>query len=306
MYRLLPAILFAIVVTPSVCISGPLADDSSEPERLRVFVSIPPQASFVDRVGGERVSIEVLVRPGRSPATYEPTPRQMVALDSADIYFRIGVPFETRLTEKIRIDHGDLRIVDMHLGVQRADRSSEEHRGQREDAPGRHSEIDPHVWLDPGLVRVMIEGVAAELTALRPEFASEFEANLTRFQAELDSLNRRIADLLKPYKGQAMYVFHPAYGHFAEAYGLRQVAVEVGGKEPNARQVAQLIDQARSDGAKVIFVQPEFSEKTARTVTDAIEGEVVPLDPLAEDYVSNLWHMAVTIAEAFDARRSEL
>ena len=106
-------------------------------------------------------------------------------------------------------------------------------------------------------------------------------------------------------KGRDLFVFHPAYGYFARQYGLTQVAVETGGRQPSARHLAELIDRARARDVRVIFVQPQFARHSARAVADAIGGAVVPLDPLAEDYLGNLEQMASTVESALQRQARE-
>ncbi len=255
-------------------------------KKLDVFVSIPPQAYFVERIGNPHVTVHVLVKPGQSPATFEPTPKQMAQLSQADVYFRIGLPFESKLLSKIQATVGGLRIVDIRKGV-----------------PLRHVEgshgkgtVDPHIWLSPKLAKKQAETICEELCRLDSEHEAEYQKNLAALHHALDSLDSAIARALAPLKGRKFYVFHPSYGYFADAYGLKQVAVEVEGKEPSARQLAHLIEQAQADGVKVVFVQPQFSSKSAQALAEAIGGVVVPLDPLAYDYLENLREMADKIS----------
>ena len=144
-------------------------------------------------------------------------------------------------------------------------------------------------------VQVMICDTLAELD---PDHADTYRRNLAAFDADLDRVHAQIAEALAPLKGQAIFVFHPAFGYFADAYGLKQIPVEIGGKEPTARQLAGLIDRAKAAGVKVIFVQPQFSQKSAGAVAAAIDGVVVPLDDLARDYLMNLENVAAKVKVA--------
>jgi zinc transport system substrate-binding protein len=135
------------------------------------------------------------------------------------------------------------------------------------------------------------------LKKLDPQHARQYDRNLRAFLADLDKLNAKIADALAPMKGQTFFVFHPALGYFADAYGLKQQAVEIEGKSPSAKQLGKLIDLARAKGAKVIFVEPQFPSRSARRVAKAIGGVVVPIDPLAEDYMKNLAAIAEKIGK---------
>jgi zinc transport system substrate-binding protein len=265
---------------------------------MRVAVSILPQSYFVERIGGDLVTVDVLVGPGRSPATYEPTPKQMADLGSADLLVTSGVPFERSLLAKLTEILPELAIVDGLTGIELQPMPDHhDHAGGGESHD--HGLLDPHFWLDPQLVKVHAGIICDELVRRAPDDAEELRANLAELVAELDAVDTRIADQLAPYKGRAMLVFHPAYGYFARRYGLHQVAVETGGKEPSARQLAQLIEQVRETGTTVIFAQPQYSTRSAEVVAEAIGGAVVPLDPLAPDYLANLELMAGRVAEAF-------
>lgn len=271
---------------------------------LRVFVSILPQAYFVERVGGDHVTVDVLIGPGQSPTTYAPTPQQMARLGEAQVYFRIGVPFEDSLLKRISTVSKPLRVVDLRDGVQlREMEDPHEHDSHATDAGdgrerGGGPRSDPHVWLDPMRVKIMARTICEEFGRLDPAHAPVFSSNLEAFGEQLEAADRRIAKILAPFRGRRFYVFHPSYGYFAERYGLQQVAVETGGKQPSARELGATIEKARTDGVKVIFIQPQFSKSAAEAVAGAVGGTVEPLDPLARDYVANLGAMAARIAAA--------
>jgi zinc transport system substrate-binding protein len=249
---------------------------------ISAFVSILPQAYFVERIGGKHVDVTVLVGPGRSPATYEPTPKQMARLGRSQLYFRIGTPFERGFIDKISRTFTNLTIIDTRKGVTL--RYFKQSQGL--EVP------DPHIWLDPKRVKIQAETISKVLKETDPAHADEFEKNLKAFQADLDRVDMKIAGILAPLKGGKIYVFHPAFGYFAESYGLTQVAVEIEGKEPSPKQLSRLINMAKKEEVRVIFVQPQYATKEARTVARAIGGVVVPINPLPRNYLKNLEDMA--------------
>ncbi len=308
------------------CHRGTVSKDGND-GRLNVFVSIPPQKTFVERVGGDRVAVSVLLAPGQSPATYDPTAKDIVRLSAADVYFRIGVPFEKQVVGKIDESIQGLRIVDTRAGL--PTRSGDPHHDCRHapaegaassqattsdtslgEGPAGHGDhdhhhqhdLDPHVWMDPHLVKRQVETIRRALTDLDPDGQAEYESNAERFTEELDAVDAEIRERLRPVRGGEFYVFHPCLGYFADAYGLRQQAIEVGGKSPTAKQLSRLIDRAKRDGVQLIFVQPQFDRRCAEVVAREIGGAVVPLDPLAEDYIQNLKHIAKSIRHALDQR----
>ena len=244
----------------------------------------------MERIGGERVEVSVLVRPGGSPATYSPTPRQLAELSKAKLFVRVGVPFEEGFINKVRETYPKLKIVDQRDNVRLL-------KGVHDHV---HGESDPHIWLDPKRLVVQAQNIGKALVEEDPENIAEYNTNMLMLIAELKALDKKIGVVMAPYKGQTLLVYHPAYGYFADSYGLKQVAVEAGGKEPGGKNLAEFIDRAREMKAKVIFVQPQFSKKSARLVAEAIGGKVVAMDPLARDVISNLEKMARTVAGALE------
>lgn len=263
----------------------------AEEKKISAFVSILPQAEFVERVGGSHVDVQVLVGPGQSPATYEPSPQQMARLGEAQVLFRIGTPFEKRFIDKVGGLYKDLEVVDTRRGVPLR---YFERKGR--EVP------DPHIWLDPSLVSIQAANICESLSRLLPEKRHVFEKNLASFQEDLSKVDRRIAKVLAPLKGSKFYVFHPAFGYFGDRYGLTQVAVEIEGKEPTPRQLAGLIQQARDEGVRVIFVQPQYAKKHAETIAGEIGGAVVPMNPLPRNYLENLENMAELLRANLEER----
>jgi zinc transport system substrate-binding protein len=264
---------------------------------IGVFVSIPPMQYLANAVGGQRVRVEVLVQPGQDPHTYEPTPRQMSLLAQATVFFRVGIDFENALVPRLRESAPGLRIVDTREGITL--RPAEE--GDQAHGEGA---LDPHIWMSPLLARRQAQSIRDALIDLDPAGRGQYEQGYARLAAKLEALHAEITAALAPYRGRELFVYHPAFGYFADAYGLGQVAVETGGKEPSARQLARLIEQARQRHVRVIFVQPQFSQAAARAVADAIGGAVVPLDDLAADYVANLREVARRVAAGLSGASS--
>jgi zinc transport system substrate-binding protein len=272
-------------------------------QRMGVVVSILPQKYFVQRIASDRVQVSVLVPPGANPAVYEPTPAQMKALSQAAVYFTVGVPFERAWLPRIRSAFPELRIVatDREIHKRSLPRHVHEEEGQTVHShPEDHGGFpDPHVWLAPHLVGVQARAVFKALADLDPEHAGFYEANYKRFALDLVDLDlelqRRFRDV-----GQAnrFVVFHPSWGYFADAYGLKQLAIELEGKEARAPELKKLMDEARSLGVKALFVQPQFSKRSAGVVAQAVGAELVTLDPLAEDWAENLRAASRRIREA--------
>jgi len=269
----------------------PLPSESTGP--LNVTVSIVPQKYFVERVGGEHVAVSVMVGPGANPATYEPKPEQLTALSRAAAYFSIGVPFENVWLNRIAAVNSDMLMVDTIRGIERMPMAT-----YRQQDGGRNP--DPHVWLSPELVKVQARNIYEALVQLDPAHRDAYEANLDSFVADIDALEADISRALEGVETRKFMVFHPAWGYFARDFGLEQVPVEVGGQEPSAAELAELIAVAREEGIRVIFAQPEFSTRDAETIAGEIGGEVLLVSPLAPDWLDNLRRVSRTFAEALD------
>ena len=256
-----------------------------------VYVSIPPQAFLVEWLAGNLVHVDVMLPPGASPATYEPTPKQMVALDRSQIYLQIGAPFEAPVLAKVADLMPDLRVVDCRAGVTLETLGA---TGHSHDA----GVLDPHIWLDPQRMKLIAATTAKALQTLLPDEAPEIEDRLAALHKAIDDTDHRVADVLAPYTGNTMVVFHPAYGYFARRYGLIQMAVEVDGKTPSARRLASVVNELSDQPVRALFVQPQFSRSAAERVANALDCDLVELDPVAGDYLTNLEIMADRIAGA--------
>jgi zinc transport system substrate-binding protein len=276
-------------------------------EPIPVTVSIPPQKYFVERIGGNAVKVSVLVPPGANPATYEPKPSQMKALAVSRIYFAIGVPFErvwlkkiTAVNPKIRMLHTDRSIQKLKMAshVDPYGQIYEESSNLSHENSHLEKGLDPHIWLSPALVKKQALVISHALISVDPPHKKFYMENFKAFQADLDRLDAEIRAIFAR-KGRAneFLVFHPSWGYFAEAYGLKQVPIEVEGKEPHAAEMARLIKLAKEKGIKVIFVQPQFSTKRAEAIAKEIGARIVIADPLREDWIQNLRE----VAKKFDA-----
>lgn len=285
---------------PTILILGLMATALPASGQVKVFVTIQPLAYVVERIGGSNVSVYVLISPGQNYHVYEPTPRQLASLASCQVLFRVGTPMEDRLLEKIRGSGAVPVVVDTARGVElraMAERESQEHDGHGHEAGAE----DPHVWMSPANGRTMAANVCQGLKQIDPGNAAAYETGLDSLEKELSALDGRIHALLDPFKGRSIYVNHPAFGYFTDAYGLRQVSIEVEGKEPSARQLAALVSQARADGVKKLYVQRQFSKSSAETLAKEIGAETVYLDPLSGDYLNNLEEIARLIRKGFES-----
>ncbi len=257
-------------------------NNSNEETKPTVTVSIVPQKFFVDQIAGSWLNVNVMIPPGGSPATYEPTPLQMTNLSKSLVYFRIGhIIFEKAWMHKLTSIHPELKVVNTSEGI---DLIAEEAFGNEHiESSGhshRHEGYNPHIWLSPDLVKKQTQVICKTLCELYPEHAVEMNENLKRFFMQIDSVHSVLNENLKSAHGSSFIVYHPVWSYLAKDYGLKQIAIEHNGKEATADKMRQIIDFANENSIRIIFVQKEFSDDQAKSIANEINGSVAPLNPL--------------------------
>ena len=270
--------------------------------KLNVIVSILPEKYFVEQIAKDHARVTVMVPPGSSPHSYEPKASQMRAINDADLFFAIGVEFERAWLPRFLSQDPKLTIVDLSEAVRKIPMAPEqEHHEEKHQTRNEHGHdghgLDPHIWLSVRNVQKMAPLIEKALASKDPEHAAEYRKNLAAFEKSLQALDREISGILaKVPEGSAFMVFHPSWGYFARDYGLRQLPVEVEGKAPKPKQLMHLIDAAKREKIRAIFVQPEFSDKSARLLAQELGIPVLKLSPLSEEWSGNLLRLSRAIA----------
>lgn len=263
-----------------------------------IAVSILPQQYFLERIGGNRITSLVLVGPGQDPHSYNPTPKQMVSLSSAKAWILSAVDFEIGLKPKIASQYPDLLIVDGTEGVVFRKLDSHVH-ASTDGAQGElDGSFDRHTWLGSGPAKIMAGHIRDVLVRLDPTYKDFYEANYRNLIAEIDSVYGNLRIELFPLSGKKVLVFHPSFGYFLDEFSMIQEAIETGGKEPSAKSLASMIEEAKKDKPSAIFVQAQFPVSAAKTVADSVGAEVVFLDPLSPDWLSNIKYIGASLEKA--------
>lgn len=271
-----------------LCVNALLAE-------VNVVTTIIPQKVFVEKIGGDYVNVQSMVPRGVAPPGYEPKPQQMVSVSKADVYFRIGTKFEEAWLSKIKAQNKEMPIKKMHEGVTLLTLGAHKHGDNHE---AQQERIDPHSWMSPGAVKIMAKNILNELKHLDSANTKSYEKNHDAFLKEVEETDQKIKNILKDVpKGTPFMVFHPAFGYFAHEYGLKQMAIEVEGKEPKPKTLTRLFEKAKQEGIKTIIVSPEFSDKAATTLAKEIDGSVVKISPLNPQWSKNVLKLANTIAK---------
>jgi zinc transport system substrate-binding protein len=261
-----------------------------------VAVSIIPQQTFVERIGGDKVNVMTLVQPGQSPHAYEPKPSQMQQLSKVQIYFPITIEFENAWLEKFKSQNSTMQIVPMTKGIQFMMMEKHTHSKNQEKVK-TIIKPDSHTWTSPLNVKIMAKNIYETLSLVDPKNKDYYKKNYRDFLQEINTTDQTIREILLDTPSASKFmVFHPAWGYFARDYGLEQFPVEKEGKEPKPKELIALIEKARAANIKAIIVQKEFSEKAVQTIADELHIQVIKESPLASNWEENLIRMANTIA----------
>lgn len=268
------------------------------------FVSILPLRNIVQQIVGEDFNIEVLVPAGASPETFEPTPKQFIQLNQAQIVFNVGlIDFETSLLHKLR---DQSKVIDLSKGIDLIEGScshAKETPGETPEKPAAHAHahthahgVDPHVWTSPKALQIMARNAFETIQALYPD-STKYRENHERLQQRLRDLDIRTRKKIDQSGVRYFIVYHPALTYYARDYGIRQVAIESDGKEPSARQLAGIIRKAREDGVRKIFYQNQFPESVVEIIARDIDARYVEIDPLQEEVIENIDRITDLITE---------
>lgn len=291
-----------------------------------VSVSIPPQKYFVEKIAASTLDINVIIPASTDEHNFDFKPATMKKLEKSDIYFTIGLEFERVFADKFQSNFANLQVIDTgkdlrnlatshthskddhdehhnHAGHddhdhdEHAHGKDEHHAHKHSNSHETHGENDPHIWLDPILVKIQASTIAKALIAKYPQNKALYEANLAQFQAELDALNAEISALFEKSKNKKFIIYHPSLGYFAARYHLVQISVEIEGKEPKTKDLQRLMSVAKKEKIKTIFVQKGFSQNAAKSLAKELKASVVELNHLSDDYSKNLLEIAKKIAQ---------
>ena len=256
---------------------------------LLVVASFFPLYDFARQVGGPDFQVKCLVPPGTDPHEIEATPDAARFVANADLVLLLGLGMDGWV-EKLAAAERKSHLV--HLGE-----GLPTHRMGKallselanESTRVNPEEIDPHVWLDPVLAQEIVKRIATALAAVAPECRIAIEARRDAYLGELRKLDQEYKDAAAQFKQREVVTFHGAFGYLFSRYGLKVAGVieEFPGKEPSAAYLRALVDAMRQLKQRVIFAEPELSDRAAKIIAQEVGGRVERLDPcetiLSED-----------------------
>jgi|LakMenEpi03Aug12_release.lakeMendotaPanAssembly.Ray.scaffolds.fasta_scaffold120744_3 zinc transport system substrate-binding protein len=258
-----------------------------------VLVSVAPYKCFVEKIAGDTVKVGLMVPAGASAHTYEPTPKEMMAASTADLWFLIGESFEARAVEAIQSHHPSIQLVDLRQNV---DLISADPNHRHEGCCHKNCQ-DLHIWLSPKQAQIQAKAIAEALGHVYPANHALYQENLKKLIAELQTLDHQISHQLQALDNRTILVAHPAYGYFCRDYQLRQISIEFEGKDPTPRQLTKVLEDARQNQIKKVFIQKQYSNKGARLIASTLNASVINLDPYSENYFSSMLEIAQQISK---------
>jgi zinc transport system substrate-binding protein len=288
-----------------------------------VAVTIVPQIEMIEAVAGERVEVVEMIPKGFSPSNYAPSPAEMRAFNEASIYFSMGVPADIQNILPRAEAISGLKVVKLFEEIEAEyphryfGEEEDQHEAEAEEYSAEAEEEtidnddhghshqggrDPHIWLSPARVESMVEIMRDQLIELLPEYEAEFRKNTEEYLTKLAAADQENKELFEAYQGDSILVYHPSFGYFTDHYGLEMMAIEEDGKEPGPRHLQEIIENAAQKGIKNVFYQAEIDSRKTRAVAEELGGEIVQLNPLAENYIQNLKEMAQKMAAELQKR----
>lgn len=275
------ALILSLIILILIC--G--CENKNTDDKRIIAVSILPQATFVEKVCGDEFGIVTMIPPGASAETYEVTIPELTKLETAELYFAIGVPVEKNT---ILPSIGDKdKIINLHTAAEKV-----------YPAVTIGNERDPHLWLSPKRVTVMVREIAEALGKIDPDNKDKYKQNADKYCDELAMLDSEIASLFENKQNRNFLVFHPAFGYIANDYSLNMYALEEHGKEADAKHLSEMTDLAKKKNITTVFYQSEVSGRQAEAFAEEIGGKAVELNPLSPDYIENMRNMTKALSEA--------
>ena len=274
-------ILVLLLIVPILC--GCVSQNEAPSGKTRVAATIAPLSEFVKIVGGDKVAIKVIVPPGAEPHTFEPTPSQMREVASADLYVMNGAGLEFWMAKMLQANE-QMVVVDSSQGIALLQESE--------------GEIDPHIWVSLRNAAVQVDNICSGLIEVDPQNKDYYYKNRDDYLEKLKALDKELNRTFASKKSKIFVVHHPAWTYFARDYGLSQVPLMENEKEPGPKYLGEVVDLAKKNNIKTIFVEPEYNPKAAEVIAREMDASIISLDPLAENYLVNMARAGREIAKS--------
>ena len=289
----------------AACTGRASKNNNGDEEKPVITVTLEPQRYFTEAIAGDKFKVISMVPKGSSPETYDPVPQQLVSLGDSKAYFRIGyIGFEQTWMERLMNNTPHIQVFDTSKGIDLILNNGDHDHGHGHGPHDGHIHaVEPHVWNSAANALIIAGNTYKALSQLD-------KANDAYYMARYDSLCQRIQhtdslirqQLSAPEAAKAFMIYHPALSYFARDYGLHQISIEEGGKEPSPAHLKELIDLCQTEDVRVIFVQPEFDKRNAETIAQQTGTKVIPINPLSYDWEEEMLNVAKALAPQATAK----
>ena len=276
--------LFYILTLCILCGCGNATHNSDKPI---ITVTIEPLRYFTESIAGEYFKVVSMVPKGSSPESYDPTPQQLVALGNSQAYLRIGyIGFEQAWMKKLEANHPNMKVYDTSQGIDLI-RSEGHWHGDHFHEGG----VEPHIWNSTQNASMMADNIYKALCELDSTHQEEYKHRLDSLKKTIARTDENVKAILKN-ASTSFLIYHPALSYFARDYGLKQISIEEGGKEPSPAHLKELIELCKREKIRVIFVQQEFDQRNAQLIADELGIKVVSINPLSYDWADEMENAA--------------
>lgn len=255
----------------SACSNTPKTDETPV-----LTVTLEPLRYFAETIVGDKYQVVSMVPKGSSPETYDPTPQQLVALNRSQGYLRIGyIGFEQAWMKKLLDNSPHLKVCNTSEGIDLI-----RGEGHRHGDHYHEGGVEPHIWNSARNASIIARNICNALCQWDADNADYYKHRTDSLQMLIARTDSTLRTLLQE-ADSTFLIYHPALSYFARDYGLHQISIEEGGKEPSPAMLKSLIETCRREGVHVIFVQQEFDQQNAQLIASELGIRVVPINPLS-------------------------
>ena len=299
--KIFSALYFSAVISGLLLFTASCSKPQmSSEKKITVGAGLPPVASLVASIGGDKVETVSLLPAGRTPHDFSPKPSDINTISKARVFFSSGMPFEEKslvfLSKK-------MLISDISAEIKKIPQTGHSHKEQCSGNHCHSENMDPHIWVSPANLLIIAENICTNLIKIDPANALYYRKNTGLLKEKITTLDRYIRTRLAPYAGRTFFIYHPSLGYFAGEYALNQRAVELDGREVSAVQLAQLINLAKKQSNVVLFVQEEFNPRTAKAIAGQLNATIKTMNPLQMDVLHFLRQITDDLADGFSGKK---
>ncbi len=290
-------LILLIIAGFCILFSSCKGKDAQQGNSNVISVTIDPQRYVVEKIAGDKFKVNCVVPFGQSPESYDPTPQEMINISRSKAYFRIGeIGFEQAWMKAICEQNPSMPVYDLSKGINLVKMDAHHHHHHDGECEHHHGSNDPHIWTSVKNMKIIALNVLDAVIELDKENEEYYRSNYKAFADELEKTEAEIDSLLVPLKGKAFIIYHPTLTYLAADYGMTQLCIEIDGKEPSPAQLKELVDTARKNNVKIVFIQKEFDQKNASLIAKETGCKLVSINPLDYDWTKEMKEIAKALA----------